>query len=93
MINSLKFWLEEIAENPAKYTHWEISCIMGQFLYCQYLSEELKNRIDPLLMALSERGKTHNHKSRLAKFALSLLEEYEQIKESRKNDPDSLDFF
>ena len=88
MINSLRFWLKEISENEAKYTHWEISCIMGQFLYCQYLSEELKNRIDPLLMALSEKGKSHKHKSHVAEFALSLLEEYEQIKESRKNDPD-----
>lgn len=93
MINSLRFWLKEIAENPAKYTHWEISCIMGQFLYCQYLAEELKNRIDPLLMALSGRSFTHKHKSLVANFALSLLLEYEQIKESRKNSPDNLDFF
>lgn len=93
MIDSLKFWLKEIAQNPAKYTHWEISCIMGQFFYSSYLAKELKNRIDPLLMALSERGKTHKHKSLVAEFALSLLKEYEQIKESRKNDPDNLDFF
>ena len=88
MIDSLRFWLKEIGENPAKYTHWEISCIMGQFLYCQYLSKELKNRIDPLLMALSGKNFPHKHKSLIAKFAFSLLKEYEQIEESRKNDPD-----
>lgn len=86
MIDSLRFWLKEIAENEAKYTHWEISCIMGHFFYCpQYLSKELRNRIDPLLMILSEKGTTHKHKSLVAGFALSLLKEYEQIEESRKD--------
>jgi hypothetical protein len=86
-MESLKHWLEIITKNRHNqtspilkyYSHKEISLIVSSLI-----SEETKYpdpvrlKIHPLLRSLGQRGISHNHKSNIAKFIISIIDDYEK---------------
>jgi hypothetical protein len=81
-MESLKHWLEIIANNAHNfnyYSHKEISLIVSSLI-----SEEteypypVRLKIHPLLHNLKQREITHNHKSKLARFIISIIDDYEK---------------
>ena len=84
-MKSLKHWLEIIAKNKQNinsrcYSHKEINLIVDSLI-----AEEaaypypVRLKIHPLLHNLKQQGITHNHKSNIAKFIISIIDEYEKI--------------
>jgi hypothetical protein len=81
-MESLKHWLEIISKNGHNfqyYSHKEISLIVSSLI-----SQEteypypVKLKIHPLLRCLERREITHNHKSNIAKFIISIIDDYEK---------------
>jgi hypothetical protein len=86
-MESLKHWLEIIAVNGERqrltifryYSHKEISLIVSSLI-----SEEttypypIRLKIHPLLHNLKKQEITHNHKSNIAKFIISIIDDYEK---------------
>ena len=94
-MESLKHWLEIIAKNGHNqnstifkyYSHKEIELIVNSLI-----AEEatypchVRLKIHPLLHNLKYKGITHNHKSKVAKFIISIIDDHE--KEELNLDPD-----
>lgn len=79
-MDSLKYWLEQIEKNQdgKNLTHWEIGVLIDE-LEKWIMDESLKIKILPLLRTLEDKGKTHKHKSLVAKFCLKLIDDWEQM--------------
>lgn len=77
MIDSLKLWLELIS-NSHSYTHWQIEVVFDVFVGERlFLNNQLNLKLYPLLLALKDKHKSHNHKALIAQFALRIIEEFE----------------
>lgn len=86
-MESLKHWLEIISKNGDHqnstifkyYSHKEIEiiveCLIAEETAYPY---PIRLKIHPLLHNIKQRGITHNHKSRIAKFIISIIDEYEK---------------
>ena len=93
-MESLKHWLEIIAKNGERqgstffkyYSHKEIQLIIDALMAKEgeYYPHEVKLKIYPLLNNIKQRDITHNHKSNIAKFITSIIDDYEK----EVNDPD-----
>lgn len=79
IIDSLKLWLELISNNKNNtFTHWQIDVVISEFIGERlFLDNHLNLKLYPLLLALKDKHKTHNHKALIAKFALGIIEEFE----------------
>ena len=85
-MDSLKYWLGEISFQ--RISQWQIAAAIRPFLSFEILPNDLKTQIQPLLMTLSEGGKSLKHKANVARFALDIVtkhQEYEDWKNSNDN--------
>jgi hypothetical protein len=86
-MESLKHWLEIIAKNGHNqnspifkyYSHKEIELIVNALISKETeYPYPVRLKIHPLLHNLKQREITHNHKSNIAKFIISIIDEYEK---------------
>ncbi len=84
-MESLKHWLEIIAKNGQNinstryYSHKEIQLIVDALILEKATyPHPVQLKINPLLHNLKQ-GITHNHKSKIAKFIISIIDDYEKI--------------
>ncbi|MFM6649346.1 MAG: hypothetical protein ACKPKJ_10255 [Dolichospermum sp.] len=85
-MDSLKYWLGEISFQ--RISQWQIAAVIQPFLFSNLLPEDLKIQIQPLLMTLTQGGKSLRHKANIARFALDIVtkhQEYEDWKKSTEN--------
>jgi HEPN domain-containing protein len=93
-MESLKHWLEIIAKNGQNinstryYSHKELELIVDALLILDEAEYPypIRLKIKPLLHNLKYKGISHNHKNNIARFIISIINEYE-IKEMNL-DPD-----
>ncbi|MFM6310640.1 MAG: hypothetical protein ACKPGB_20730, partial [Dolichospermum sp.] len=51
----------------------------------EILPNDLKTQIQPLLMTLSEGGKSLRHKANIARFALDIVTKYQEYEDWKKS--------
>ncbi|MFM6222038.1 MAG: hypothetical protein ACKPDM_17080 [Dolichospermum sp.] len=83
-MESLKYWLKEISSQ--RISQWQIAAAIQPFLSPNLLPEDLKIQIQPLLMTLTQGGKSLKHKANVATFALSVLAKYQESEYWKNSD-------
>ncbi|MFM6883124.1 MAG: hypothetical protein ACKPKK_21140 [Dolichospermum sp.] len=82
-MDSLKYWLGEISFQ--RISQWQIAAVIQPFLFSNLLPEDLKIQIQPLLMTLTQGGKSLRHKANIARFALDIVTKYQEYEDWKKS--------
>ncbi|MFM5939180.1 MAG: hypothetical protein ACKOQR_13140 [Dolichospermum sp.] len=82
-MDSLKYWLGEISFQ--RVSQWQIAAAIRPFLSFEIINNDLKTQIQPLLMTLSEGGKSLRHKANIARFALDIVTKYQEYEDWKKS--------
>ena len=82
-MDSLKYWLGEISFQ--RISQWQIAAAIQPFLFSNLLPEDLKIQIQPLLMTLTQGGKSLRHKANIARFALDIVTKYQEYEDWKKS--------